>query len=79
MPQPIPSYLMALAVGNLYFEPFGEDTGVYAEPEVLPAAAFEFADTQAMLDAAEAIYGPYQAAVPNEMGTELKGWLSIRD
>ena len=60
MPQPIPSYLMALAVGNLYFESFGEDTGVYAEPEVLPAAAFEFADTQAMLDAAEAIYGPYQ-------------------
>ncbi len=60
MPQPIPSYLLALAVGDLYFEPFGEDTGVYAEPEVLPAAAWEFADTQAMLDAAEAIYGPYQ-------------------
>jgi aminopeptidase N len=60
MPQPIPSYLMALAVGNLEFAPFGEDTGVYAEPEVLPAAAWEFADTQAMLDAAEAIYGAYQ-------------------
>jgi aminopeptidase N len=60
MPQPIPSYLLALAVGHLYFEPFGEDTGVYAEPEVLPAAAWEFADTQVMLDAAEAIYGPYQ-------------------
>jgi aminopeptidase N len=60
MPQPIPSYLLALAVGNLHFEPFGEDTGVYAEPEVLRAAAWEFADTQAMLDAAEAIYGPYQ-------------------
>jgi leukotriene-A4 hydrolase len=60
MPQPIPSYLLALAVGNIYFEPFGDDTGVYAEPDVLPAAAWEFADTQAMLDAAEAIYGPYQ-------------------
>lgn len=60
MPQPIPSYLLALAVGNVFFEPFGEDTGVYAEPEVLQAAAWEFADTQAMLDAAEAIYGPYQ-------------------
>lgn len=60
MPQPIPSYLLALAVGDLYFEPFGEDTGVYAEAAVLPAAAWEFADTQAMLDAAEAIYGPYQ-------------------
>lgn len=60
MPQPIPSYLLALAVGNLNFESFGEDTGVYAEPEVLPAAAWEFADTQAMLDVAEAIYGSYQ-------------------
>jgi hypothetical protein len=60
MPQPIPSYLLALAAGNLQFVAFGEDTGVYAEPEVLPAAAWEFADTQAMLDAAEAIYGPYQ-------------------
>jgi len=60
MPQPIPSYLLALAVGNLAFAAFGENTGVYAEPEVLPAAAWEFADTQAMLDVAEAIYGPYQ-------------------
>lgn len=60
MPQPIPSYLLALAVGNLEFAAFGEDSGVYAEPEVLPAAAAEFADTQAMLDAAEAIWGPYR-------------------
>ena len=34
------SYLLALAAGNIYFESFGEDTGVYAEPEVLPAAAW---------------------------------------
>ena len=60
MPQPIPSYLLALAVGNLFFAPLGPDTGVYAEPEVLPAAAWEFADTQNMLDAAEATYGPYR-------------------
>jgi len=49
-----------LAVGNLFFAPLGPDTGVYAEPEVLPAAAWEFADTQNMLDAAEATYGPYR-------------------
>jgi aminopeptidase N len=60
MPQSIPSYLLALAVGNLFFEPIGDDTGVYAEPEILPDAAWEFGDTQAMLDAAEALYGPYQ-------------------
>ena len=60
MPQPIPSYLLALAVGNVFFEPIGDDTGVYAEPEILQDAAWEFGDTQAMLDAAEALYGPYQ-------------------
>ncbi|WP_354696064.1 M1 family metallopeptidase [Elongatibacter sediminis] len=60
MPQPIPSYLMALAVGHLDFAPFGDRTGVYAEPEILPAAAAEFADTQAMLEAAEALWGPYE-------------------
>lgn len=60
MPQPIPSYLIALAVGNLYFAPFGERTGVYAEPEVLEKAAWEFADTEDMLLAAEELYGPYE-------------------
>jgi len=60
MPQPIPSYLLALAVGNVFFAPIGDDTGVYAEPEVLQDAAWEFGDTQAMLDAAEALYGPYR-------------------
>jgi len=60
MPQPIPSYLLALAVGNIYFAPIGEETGVYAEPEALEAAAYEFADTQRMLDTAEAMFGPYQ-------------------
>lgn len=60
MPQPVPSYLLALAVGDLEFAAFGEDSGVYAEPAVLAAAAWEFADTQAMLDAAAATWGPYR-------------------
>ena len=59
MPQPIPSYLLAIAVGNIYFAPLGEDTGVYTEPELLDASVYEFADTQAMLEQAEAMYGPY--------------------
>ena len=59
MPQPIPSYLLAIAVGNFYFAPLGEDTGVYTEPELLDASVFEFADTQAMLETAEDMYGPY--------------------
>ena len=53
MPQPIPGYLLALAVRNFYFAPLGEDTGVYTEPELLDASVYEFADTQAMLEQAE--------------------------
>ncbi len=60
MPQPIPSYLMAIAAGNLHFAAIGEDTGVYAEPELLEASVSEFADTQAMFETAEAMFGPYQ-------------------
>ncbi len=60
MPQPIPSYLLAIAVGNLYFAPIGAQTGIYAEPETLEAAKFEFADTQQMLETAESMFGPYQ-------------------
>jgi aminopeptidase N len=60
MPQPIPSYLLAIAVGNIYFAPLGEQTGVYAEPELLDASVFEFADTQEMLDEAEVLFGPYE-------------------
>ncbi len=60
MKQPIPAYLMALAVGDLEFEPIGPRTGVYAEPEVIEKAAYEFAEVDKMLEAAEALYGAYQ-------------------
>ncbi|HSM68979.1 MAG TPA: M1 family metallopeptidase [Xanthomonadales bacterium] len=60
MPQPIPSYLMAIAVGNFYFAPLGEQTGLYSEPELLTKAAWEFAETQEMMDRTEETYGPYQ-------------------
>ena len=60
MPQPIPSYLLALAVGDLAFRKLGRNCGVYAEKPVIEAAAYEFADTQKMIDAAEKLYGPYR-------------------
>ena len=60
MPQPIPSYLLALAVGDLEFRSMGEKTGVYAEPSVVEKAAWEFADTEAMMKAVEELYGPYR-------------------
>jgi leukotriene-A4 hydrolase len=59
MPQPIPSYLIALAIGDLQFKAIGERTGVYAEPALLDAAAAEFEDTESMLIATENKYGPY--------------------
>ena len=59
MEQPIPSYLIAIAVGDIDFRPLGRRTGVYAEPSVVDGAAREFADTEKMVEAAEKLYGPY--------------------
>ncbi|SPF43111.1 Aminopeptidase N (fragment) [Candidatus Sulfopaludibacter sp. SbA4] len=60
MDQPIPSYLIALAAGDLAFRPLGPRSGVYAEPSVVDAAAHEFADTEAMISTVEQMYGPYR-------------------
>ncbi|MDE3245516.1 MAG: M1 family metallopeptidase [Acidobacteriota bacterium] len=59
MPNPIPSYLMAIAIGDLDFRALGKRTGVYAEPSVLPKAAKELEDTEQMVAATEKLYGPY--------------------
>jgi leukotriene A-4 hydrolase/aminopeptidase len=60
MTRAIPSYLIALAVGDLRFRAMGRRTGVYAEPSVVAKAAWEFADTERMVEATERIYGPYR-------------------
>ncbi len=60
MTKPIPSYLIALAAGDLEFRPLGGRSGVFAEPSVVAAAASEFADTEAMIRAVEEMYGPYR-------------------
>ena len=59
MPQPIPSYLLAIAVGNIVSRDLGPRSRVYAEPETLEAAAYEFAEVDTMLRAAEELFGPY--------------------
>lgn len=59
MPQPIPSYLIALAAGDLEFKAMGRRTGVYAEKYILDQAAAEFEDTESMLETTEELYGPY--------------------
>lgn len=58
--QPIPPYLIALAVGDIQFQGVGLRSGVYAEPSVLKAVAFEFADIEQMVTAAESLLGPYR-------------------
>ncbi len=60
MPQPVPSYLIALSVGDFAFKEIGPRTGVYAEPAQLDAAVNEFADTEKMLIACEKLFGAYR-------------------
>ena len=60
MDKPVPSYLIALAVGDIAFKPIGARTGVYAERSVVDKAAYEFADMEKMVVAAEDLYGPYR-------------------
>ncbi|MBL8923723.1 MAG: M1 family metallopeptidase [Myxococcaceae bacterium] len=59
MPQPIPPYLFAFAVGDLASRDLSARSRVWAEPSQLDAAAWEFADVERHLHAAEALFGPY--------------------
>lgn len=60
MPQPVPSYLVAIGIGELEARTLGGRTGVYAEPQRIKAAEYELADTEKMVAAAESLYGPYR-------------------
>ncbi|HJW73939.1 MAG TPA: M1 family metallopeptidase, partial [Geothrix sp.] len=59
MPQPIPSYLLALAVGRLEARDLSPRSRVWAEPETVEAAAWEFAGVEDMIVKAEALFGTY--------------------
>jgi leukotriene-A4 hydrolase len=56
----IPSYLMAIAVGDIKFKAIDNRTGVYAEPSLLDKSAWEFAELGKMVVAAEKLFGPYR-------------------
>ncbi|MCA0393264.1 MAG: M1 family metallopeptidase [Proteobacteria bacterium] len=60
MPQRIPSYLMAIAAGDLVFKPISARSGVWAEPAMVDKAVAEFADTEKMIATTEQLYGPYR-------------------
>ena len=59
MNQPIPPYLIALAVGNLEFKAIDSRTGVYSEPSMVVKCANELIDMGKMVDSAENLYGAY--------------------
>jgi leukotriene-A4 hydrolase len=60
MDKPVAPYLIAVAAGDIAFRELGPRSGVWTEPSMLDAAAAELADTEKMIDAAEALYGPYR-------------------
>jgi aminopeptidase N len=60
MMQPVPAYLIALAVGDLEFRALGDRAGVWTEPALLDAAANELADLPRMLETGESMAGPYR-------------------
>lgn len=55
----IPSYLLAIAVGNLASKPVSDRSAVWCEPEQVEAAAYEFADTEKFMEIAESLTCPY--------------------
>jgi leukotriene-A4 hydrolase len=60
MPQPIPSYLLAIAAGDMAFGAITDRAGVWAEPSMVQPAVDEFADTGRMMEITEKLYGPYR-------------------
>lgn len=59
MTQPISSYLLAIAVGDLNYQSTGRNSGVFAEPDMLSKSVWELQSMQSMIDSAEQLYGPY--------------------
>ncbi len=59
MNQKIPSYLIAIAAGDLIYTPINSMCGFYSEKELTEACTYEFGDLPKMIDAASNLYGPY--------------------
>jgi aminopeptidase N len=59
MEHPIPSYLIALTVGNIRYHGYTNRCGVYAPVDLLSKAQQEFSDLPEMIEAIEKLYGPY--------------------
>lgn len=60
-PVPIPSYLIAIAAGEVAYKRIGKRTGVWADPPSLDKAHWEFEeDMEKFLEIAEQILPPYE-------------------
>ncbi|VVT54009.1 uncharacterized protein SAPINGB_P003861 [Magnusiomyces paraingens] len=58
---PIPSYLFAIASGDISNAPIGPRSLIYSEPSFLQACQYEFeADTEKFIEVAEKIVFPYE-------------------
>ena len=57
--EPIPPYLLALAVGELVSRDLSGRSRVWAEPSIVDRAAWEFEGIESMLASAEALFGRY--------------------
>jgi hypothetical protein len=51
------AYLIAIAAGDLAYAPVSSRCGVWAESSVVEKAAYEFAETEDFLSAAEQVCG----------------------
>lgn len=60
MTRPVPSYLIALACGDLRARPISGRCAVWAEPGVVGAATEELDDLERMVLACEELFGPYR-------------------
>jgi leukotriene-A4 hydrolase len=58
--QPVPPYLIAIAIGDIASATIGPRTAVFAEPSVQARASAEFADLETMVEKAEPLLGPYR-------------------
>jgi len=60
MPEAIPPYLFALAVGRIESRELGPRSRLWAEPGMVEEAAHEFADVDKMMHVGEELFGRYE-------------------
>ena len=60
MDKTVPPYLIAIAAGDIEFRELGPRSGVWAEPQMIEAAAQELGDTEELIDAGEKLFGAYR-------------------